>query len=295
MSTAADDLARRRRLAAAAFVALLILSVFWPSPVVSINELCCHAPLPIDDLSFLGREAPSWDVIFWCIAGLFALVLVRGARREDFRDARMLLGSMRPRVRAVPLLIASAAGAAVVALTWFFVDPPVTAWAESIESERTEDVIRIANRFGGGMNPLMVILFFLLAGIAYRHRRWIAYAYAMAFAGAAAGVIGQIVKFGVGRARPELWLGAFRHARSSASSFPSGHTLGAFALGGVLMFASESRTMRVIAFLLAAFVGLSRILAFRHWTSDVVASAAIGLVTAWIFVSPVTKGESSRA
>ena len=288
MFTAAD-LARRRRLAAAAFVALLILSVFWPSPIVSINELCCRARLPVDELSFLGREAPSWDVIFWCIAGLFALILLRQSRRDDFREARSVLRSMRPHVRALPLVVAFLGGAALVALTWFLADTPVTAWAESIETDRTEDVIRIANRFGGGMNPVMIILFFLLAGIAYRQRRWIAYAYAMAFAGAAAGVIGQIVKFGVGRARPELWLGAFRHARSSASSFPSGHTLGAFALGGVLMLASESRGMRVAAFVLAAFVGISRILAFRHWTSDVVASAAIGLVTAWIFVSPITK------
>lgn len=291
----AADLAPRRRLAAAAFVALLILSVFWPSPVVSINELCCNAPLPIDDLSFLGREAPSWDVVFWCIAGLFALVLIRAARRDDFREARAVLASMRPRIRAMPLVVAVLGGAALVVLTWLLADRPVTAWAESIESDRTEDVIRIANRFGGGMNPPMIILFLLLAGIAYRHRRWIAYAYAMAFAGAAAGVIGQIVKFGVGRARPELWLGAFRQARSSASSFPSGHTLGAFALGGVLMIASESRAMRAIAFLLAAFVGLSRILAFRHWASDVVASAVIGIVTAWIFVSPVTKPAGDAA
>jgi membrane-associated phospholipid phosphatase len=40
--------------------------------------------------------------------------------------------------------------------------------------------------------------------------------------------------------------------------------------------------MRVVAFLIAAAVGFSRILAFRHWTSDVTASAVIGLVTAWV-------------
>jgi membrane-associated phospholipid phosphatase len=294
MSTAAD-LVRKRRIAAAAFAALLILSVFWPSPVVSINELCCNARLPIDDLSFLGREAPSWDVVFWCIAGLFALVVIHSAKRDDFREARDVLRSMRPRIRVLPVVLAFLVGAVLVAVTWALADQPVTALAESIESDRTEDIVRIANRFGGGMNPLMIILFLLLAGIAYRHRRWIAYAYAMAFAGAAAGVIGQIVKFGVGRARPELWLGAFRQARSSASSFPSGHTLGAFALGGVLMLASRSRSMRIVAFVLAAFVGVSRILAFRHWTSDVVASAVIGMVMAWIFVSPVTKSGDDAA
>src|SRR5947207_11057367 len=74
----------KRRLAAAAFVALLLLSVFWPEPIVDVNRLCCHALLGVDDLSFLGREAPSWDVAFWCLAGLFALALMHptGERRD---------------------------------------------------------------------------------------------------------------------------------------------------------------------------------------------------------------------
>ena len=50
------DFDRQRRIAAFAFVALLVLSVFWPSPVVSTNRLCCDASLPVDELSFLGRE-----------------------------------------------------------------------------------------------------------------------------------------------------------------------------------------------------------------------------------------------
>ena len=54
-------------------------------------------------------------------------------------------------------------------------------------------------------------------------------------------------------------------------------------------------TMRVVAVVLAAGVGLSRVLAFRHWPSDVAASAAVGLIVAWIVtrsVIQVTKGTS---
>ena len=132
------------------------------------------------------------------------------------------------------------------------------------------------------MNPVMIIGFFLFAGLAYARPRWTGYAIRMALAGAAGGVIVQLAKFAVARTRPELWLGPFQHARSSASSFPSGHTVGAFALAGVLMFGSESKTMRVIAGLLALAVAVSRVLAFRHWTSDVAASAAIGMIVAAI-------------
>src|SRR3954463_4046899 len=273
----------KRRLAAAAFVALLALSVFCPAPAIDINQLCCHAHLTIDNLSFLGREAPAWDVAFWCIAGLFLLALLHSGKNSDFREIWAVVRATRIRLRKTDALIVLAS-AIVVGIVWRFADAPITSFAERIQTSNVEDTIRIANRFGGGMNPAMVVVFFLVAGVVYRHRRWISYGVAMALAGAAAGVSVQIVKYTAGRTRPELWLGPFHHARASATSFPSGHTVGAFALAGVLMLASPSRTMRVIAFLLALSVAVSRVLAFRHWTSDVLASAAIGLLIGAIVV-----------
>jgi membrane-associated phospholipid phosphatase len=263
----------KRRLAAAAFLALLLLSVVWPDPVIEVNDVCCHAALGVDDLSFLGREAPRWDVVFWCLAGLFALALLHpGGDRRDW-------SLPRPQFRFSPWPLL--AGAVVVALTWRYLDAPITAWAERIQSESVQDAIRLTNRFGGGMNPAMVVLFFYLAGVAYSIPRWKSYALRMTIAGVGAGLLAQIVKYAAGRARPELWLGPFEHARPAATSFPSGHTVGAFALAGVLLFTSPSRALRVVALLLAVAVGVSRILAFRHWTSDVAASAVLGLAVAW--------------
>ena len=285
----------KRRLAAAAFIALLALSVFWPMPAIEINNVCCHAPLSVDDLSFLGREAPAWDVFFWCVAGLFAIALLHSAGHDtplDFAAAWALVRAMRVRLRRTDALSVACA-AIVVALVWRFADAPITAWAERVQSSSVQDTIRYANRFGGGMNPVMVVLFFLLAGVAYRLHRWIAYAVAMALSGAAAGIAVQIVKYSAGRTRPELWLGPFQHARAAATSFPSGHTVGAFALAGVLMFSSPSRTMRIAAFLLAFSVAVSRVLAFRHWTSDVLASAAIGMIIATVVVRVVVTAEVS--
>jgi undecaprenyl-diphosphatase len=117
----------------------------------------------------------------------------------------------------------------------------------------------------------------------------------MGIAGLGAGLVAQTVKLLVGRARPELWLGPAHYAPGSSTSFPSGHTVGAFALAGVLLFASRSWTLRVIAFALAAAVGLSRVLAFRHWTSDVTASAVIGLVAAWLVVRSTSAATVTRA
>src|SRR6185369_13524450 len=85
-----------------------------------------------------------------------------------------------------------------------FADARVTAWAEGMQSENSEDFVRILNRLGGGMNPALVVFFFLLAGLAYRHRAWIGYAVAMALAGLGAGIAAQLVKFATLRGRPEL-------------------------------------------------------------------------------------------
>lgn len=284
----------KRAVASAAFVALLVLSVWWPAPVLTVNELCCRANLGIDELSFLGREQPRWDVVFWFVAGALAIAMLQSSSAwtsRDFGEPWTIARQARFRDAATPLPIAVmfAAGVLLVAITWRFVDAPVMAWCESAESPAVDATIRIFNRFGGGINPALVVIFFVLAGVVYRCRRWTEYGIAMAIAGIAAGALGQIIKFLVGRARPELWLGPFTHARISATSFPSGHTVGAFALAGVLLFASSSIPLRVIGVVLAAAVGASRMLAFRHWPSDVLASALLGLVVAWIVARAVIR------
>ena len=282
----------KRRYASAAFVTLLFLSVFWPSPIVSANRLWLNADLSVDELSFLGRESPSWDVVFWFFAGILLLLIVQTAEARDVGEPLRQLRAIRFERRLWPRILGGlVAGAIATTLVWLLLDAPVLAWAEGVQSDFTEDVVRIMNRFGGGMNPVMIVAFFLIAGIAYAERRWISYAIAMGIAGLAAGMAGQIVKQLVGRARPELWLGPSHYAPGSSTSFPSGHTVGAFALAGVLVFASRNRALRAIALLLAIIVGLSRILAFRHWASDVTASAIVGLIAAWaaVAVIPLTK------
>lgn len=285
---------RRRYIAAMAFVSLLLLSIYWPSPVVSANLLCCNASLGVDDLSFLGREAPSWDLVFWWIGGLLLLAILQSGlwSGDDFiapfRRLRRLRFSLQPRYAIVAIAVAL-----LVAVIWRFADSPITAWAEAVQSDEVEAWIRIVNRLGGGMNPALIVIFFFVAGVVYRHARWVRYSLAMGIAGAGAGLLGQIVKFAVGRTRPELWLGPFQHARATATSFPSGHTVGAFALAGVLLFASRSLPLRVTAVVLAFAVGLARVLAFRHWTSDVTASACVGLIVAAIVTAAIPAEETT--
>jgi membrane-associated phospholipid phosphatase len=270
----------KRHSAAIAFLALLALALFWPAPVVTVNDVCCHAHLPIDDLSFLGREAPSWDVAYWCLAGIFLIALLQTAESRDFASGWRIVRESRLHVprQTIAFVVTSLV---LVGLTWRFADAPVTALAERIESDQLENTIRIFNRLGGGMNPALIVIFFFVAGVAYTHRRWVEYAVAMALGGLAAGVVAQAIKYAVARARPELWLGPAVRAHVAAS-FPSGHTIAVFSLAGVLLFSSRNAALRAIAVILAIGVACARILAFRHWASDVLASALLALLAAYI-------------
>lgn len=70
--------------------------------------------------------------------------------------------------------------------------------------------------------------------------------------------------------------------RIFASSFGSGHTITAFAIAVSLLLTlpRDTRWVGVVAVVLAALVGLSRIYRGLHWPTDVVAGAAAGTACA---------------
>ncbi len=111
-----------------------------------------------------------------------------------------------------------------------------------------------------------------------------------------AAALESVMKFLSGRTRPSYYdanmeaeprfTGPFsRTARDAGgkkvySSFPSGHTTVAFAAATV--FASEYRTtaeVPIIAYSVASLIGISRITENKHWTTDVLVGAAIGLLS----------------
>ncbi len=98
-------------------------------------------------------------------------------------------------------------------------------------------------------------------------------------------VLTSVVKVGVGRSRPDTggdgddlhWI-----AFSSANwSFPSGHTSTMFALATVFSseLHDEAPWVPFVAYPLAAWTGVSRVLDKRHWATDVVAGAALGILS----------------
>lgn len=97
----------------------------------------------------------------------------------------------------------------------------------------------------------------------------------------ATGVIVGALKLSVGRARPFQSGGEAFEFRpfSHYDSFPSGHTAFAFATAVVIDRETSSRWVPWVAYPVAGAVGWSRVRDGKHWTSDVIAGAALG---AWV-------------
>ncbi len=103
---------------------------------------------------------------------------------------------------------------------------------------------------------------------------------------ATSGIASQALKHLVGRARPRLLesLGPFHFDpfsfTSVQASFPSGHTITAFAVAWTLgLFLPK---WRIPLFLMAFLVAVSRIVVGAHYPADVIAGAAVGLAAAWL-------------
>jgi membrane-associated phospholipid phosphatase len=94
------------------------------------------------------------------------------------------------------------------------------------------------------------------------------------------------LKVAVGRSRPgggrdEDEFHPFRMS-STSWSFPSGHTSAAFAVAGAVSseLGHDHGWVPFVAYPLATWVGVSRVVDGRHWASDVFAGAAMGMLSA---------------
>lgn len=99
----------------------------------------------------------------------------------------------------------------------------------------------------------------------------------------ASGVANGTLKYSIGRERPSTTDDPHRFVPFNADnrwqSFPSGHATVAFSLAASISEEAREPWVTGLTYGAAALVGWSRVYDDKHWTSDVVGGALIGIVT----------------
>ncbi len=133
---------------------------------------------------------------------------------------------------------------------------------------------------GDGLFVMMLALVFLIAN---RYSLFVHIVASFLFSG----ILIQIVKRLLPAPRPQAFFesGVYTHfidgvTHSGMNSFPSGHTTSAFALATVLALYTDNKIQTLVLLFLALVIGYSRIYLGQHFIHDVVAGAAIGVVSA---------------
>lgn len=139
------------------------------------------------------------------------------------------------------------------------------------------------------LRNLVYVTYFAAIFLLWLHP-WKGKAMGLLFAsGAIGGALYCFIKWVVGRYRPEYhepytfhWFtgGIKGLLGAERLSFPSGHTVLAFAMAGALVVCLPK--WRVLIFVLATAVALERVLEHSHYPADVVGAMGVGLISAEI-------------
>ena len=151
---------------------------------------------------------------------------------------------------------------------------------------------------GNGFFTIIICLILLLF-----RKRFLSFLIFVSFA--TSGIAAQVLKAFISEPRPAIFLknsnypyfidGVTLH---NFHSFPSGHTVTAFALATILAFAIKDKKYSIPLLLIGALVGYSRIYLGQHFLFDVAIGSFIGVcfsIICWIFLNRIepsfTKGK----
>ena len=161
-------------------------------------------------------------------------------------------------------------------------DHRLAAWTPRCHGPILDLVIGIINPIGAGVTLLVTCA--VLAGVSRRLRRARLHdaAALAALAFMSAGVVEFGLKHLIGRPRPRAAIAASGLLGPSfaadVDSFPSGHATSVFAVATV--FAAFYPRLRWPLYGLAAAIALGRVYLERHYASDIMAGATLGVVAA---------------
>jgi undecaprenyl-diphosphatase len=182
-----------------------------------------------------------------------------------------------PRLGALLLRSPVAVLGAVLSVlgTAFLLDLDVADWARQLRGPVSDGIVATINPIGSGVTLLAACLVVAALSRVMRRPRLGEAAWVGGLAFIVAGLIEFGLKHVVGRPRP---VAAGTLLAPEFDSFPSGHATSVFAVATAL--ASFYPALRWPLYVLAGAIALGRVYLTRHYLSDVLAGAFIGLVIA---------------
>ncbi len=176
-----------------------------------------------------------------------------------------------------------AAIAGILLLTSGFIDQGVREELQEHRSGTTNSVARVGNAVG---NPLYVISGIgvgLLVGEVSGSEGLTRLAWRVGSAAALASGVSTVLKYTVGRSRPNHGDNDEFQPFGGRTSFPSGHTALAFAVATVIADETDGGWSDALVYGAATLTAYARMNDDRHWASDVLAGALVGHLTArWL-------------
>ncbi len=145
-------------------------------------------------------------------------------------------------------------------------------WDNDIRSIRQSDIPNFAYKYDDylQLSPAAAMILMRACGVEGRSRTGGQWLSAEAFSTAIMAVAVNGIKYSVRRLRPD---------ESTRNSFPSGHTATAFMCATMLHkeYGWKYPWISFAGYTVATFTGASRIMNQRHWSTDVLAGALIGV------------------
>lgn len=187
------------------------------------------------------------------------------------------------RRRQAPATIAVAAFLLLLAASVGWLDRPAALWGRSLAGSEWHTLSNWITELGRGTWTFIAAAVLGCLGLLLRRPRLVGGSLLVAAAAAGAGILANIVKVLVGRARPKLLFAEEPFYGASPfsvgydfASFPSGHTATAFAAAAAMWLLLPSG--RWLWAVLAVAVALTRVVLGSHFLADVLAGAVLGVL-----------------
>jgi membrane-associated phospholipid phosphatase len=160
-------------------------------------------------------------------------------------------------------------------------DKEVRTWVVDHRTRGEQDVAGQWQKWGEGPVPVALTLGTLGAGLILQKPEVTRTGGRLATSLVVVTLLGRGMKKAIGRARPSEGPDQYTFDPfGTFNSFPSGHTITAFAISTVLADGIDDRWADIGLYTLAAGTGVSRMVGDHHWLSDVVGAAVLGTTVA---------------